>query len=509
MGSVEAVRRALREDPSRVRRLVKRLLQEQQVLGKLLPFVLATHPDYEAGEFHRRLCAALERFSVAVTMGESPRLIIVAPPRHGKTAIVSHRFPVAHMAWNPGHEIICASYGQDLADDNSGAARRIARSEEAVAVLPSLAPKPSDLDQVKKWTAGGSSFYATGVGGPATGKGAHVFIIDDPVKDWTDANSATKRDAAWNWFRSIASTRLAPGAGMIVMATRWHDDDLTGRLLAAPDADRWEVLHFEAISTGQIEGDWRQPGEALHPTRYPAADLEAKRTAMGATIFEALYQGRPVATGGGMFRASLWRRYEGDPRVLARQAASVWVTVDCANEDHDGACYSVIHVCGLFQTAEGQRVRVLAEYRGQWELPQLIDAHARARRAWPMASSSLIEYAANGIGLVQMARSRFSGVVAVKPKGDETYPGGSKETRAQYTLQGLESGVGPELPADEHALSESGENFAVGIINEHALFPAGKLKDRVDTLSQLMIRVLVQADRGTTLAERRRAFGLR
>lgn len=508
MGSVETVRRAMREDPERVRRMLRRIVQEAKVIGQLLPFVTATHPEFQVAEFHRRLCAALERFSVAVTMGEGPRLIIVAPPRHGKTKIASERFPVAHMAWNPGHEIICASYGQDLANDNSGAARRIARSEEAQALLPQLAPTPEDLDQVQKWTAGGSKYNAVGIGGPATGKGAHVFVVDDYVKDSASANSATKRDVAWDWFRAVASTRLAPGAGMIVMATRWHDDDLIGRLLAAPDGDEWEVLHFEAICTGQIDGDWRQPGEALHPARYPAAELERKRATLGATIFEALYQGRPVAVGGGMFRSSLWQRYQGNPRVLARSASAVWLTVDCANEDHTAACYSVIHVVGIFATSAGQRVRVLAEYRGQWEMPQLIEAHDRARREWPMASVSYIEYAANGIGLVQMARSRFTGIVAVKPRGDESYPGGDKVTRAQYTLQGLESGVGPELPSDEYAVSETGENFAVGIINEHAKFPAGVLKDRVDTLSQLMIRVLVQERRSYSIDDRRAMFGL-
>ena len=483
----------------------------------LLPFVTVTHPDYLVGEFHRRLCSALVRFSEGVARGESPRLIIVAPPRHGKTEIVSRRFPVAHMARNPGHTVICASYAAELARANSRAARAIARSREVAEIWPGLKVGEQvgtdTPDTVDHWgMTGGGIYHAAGIGGSMTGFGANLLVIDDPFKNAQEAESAARRELVWNEYLSSATTRLAPGGGVIIMATRWHDDDLTGRLLAAMergDGDRFEVLHFEAISTGQVLGDWRRPGEALHEERYGAAVLEQRRQVMGASRFEALYQGRPVADGGGAFRASLWRRYTGHPKIIAKQAIEVALTVDCANEANDEACYSVFHVVGRFQTAEGPRVRVLAEYRGQWELPALIDTLKRALSEWPSIGPVYIEYAANGIGLVQVARQFRAGVVPVKPRGDETYPGGSKETRAQFTLTGLESGVGPELPEDAHALNEAGENFAVGIINEHARFPAGKLKDRVDTLSQYMIRVLVTSQVGSVdIATRARMFGL-
>lgn len=498
---------AARKEAERVR--VQRELWAGEASEHLLPFVQLTHPKYQAGEFHKRVCAALERFSAAVTRGESPRLILVAPPRHGKTAIVCERFPVWHMGRNPGHGVACTSYTPMLAQQSSSRAREIAESEETLSVFPHLARVVNDPDRVGLWRAGGSSYLAAGVATVLTGFGAHVLVVDDPFKDWETANSAAYRQKIDDWFRSTASTRLEPGGGIIVMATRWHDDDLTGRLLAAMEAggEQWEVLHFEALSTGQIAGDWREVGEALHSDRYDKEDLVRKRTSMGATIFEALYQGRPIAIGGGMFRASLWKRYQGDPRVLAKQAAEVALTIDCANEDNADAAYSVIHVVGKFLTAEGVRVRVLGEYRGQWELPALQEAYHRALREWSTVGPVYIEYAANGIALWQLAQHR-PGVIAVKPRGDESYPGGSKETRAAYTLQGLESGAGPELPEDAHALSETGENFAVGIINEHAKFPAAKYKDRVDTLSQYMIRVLVIQQQSYTVTDRRKMFGL-
>lgn len=483
----------------------------------LLPFVTVTHPGCLVGEFHRRLCAALVRFSEAVARGESPRLIIVAPPRHGKTEIVSRRFPVAHMARNPGHSVICMSYAAELAAANSRAARAIARSREASEIWPGLKVGeqvgPDTPDTLDHWgITGGGVYHAAGIGGSMTGFGAHVLVIDDPFKNAQEAGSPARRELVWSEYLSTAQTRLAPGGGIIVMATRWHDDDLTGRLLAAMErgeGDRFEVLHFEALSTGQIEGDWRKPGEALHPERYDAAGLEKRRQVMGASRFEALYQGRPVADGGGAFRASLWRRYAGHPKIIAKQALEVALTVDCANEANEDACYSVFHVVGRFQTAEGPRVRVLGEYRGRWELPALIDTLKRVLAEWPSIGPVYIEYAANGIGLVQVARQFRAGVVPVKPRGDESYPGGSKETRAQFTLTSLESGVGPELPEDAYALNDAGENFAVGIINEHARFPAGKLKDRVDTLSQYMIRVLVNGQAGSVdIATRSRMFGL-
>jgi phage terminase large subunit-like protein len=178
----------------------------------------------------------------------------------------------------------------------------------------------------------------------------------------------------------------------------------------------------------------------------------------------------------------MFKRYQGDPREVSRSAREIIMSVDCANEEGASACWSVIHVFGLFSTPDGDRLRLLDEERGQWELPDLLAGYDRVCRRWPRAVKRLVEYAANGIALCQLR----SGTIRVNPKGDKDYPGGSKEQRAEYTLTALQSGLGPEVPEDQWA------PWADAFIEEHVSFPTGDNKDRVDTTSQVCIRVLVK-----------------
>lgn len=464
--------------------------------GDLLAFVELTHPEYLAGRVHEELCAKLMAFADALARKESPRLIICMPPRHGKTAIASQRFPVWVMGCQPRTEVICASYSDALAMDNSREARRIARSPEVAQVFPGLAMRMSkglayadrrreETDQVANWrVTNGGVYRAVGRGGSLTGRGARLLVLDDMLKDNEEADSATVRDGLWHWYQSTAYTRVGPGGGILVVTTRWHEDDLVGRLLRAQSteehADQWEVFNLAAIAE-QDEG-WRRAGEPLHPERWPLRSLYKIRATIGPRFWSALYQGEPRPDEGLKFRRSLWVRYKGDPEVVAQSARELILSVDCANEEGAAACYSVMHVFGLYTTPHGDRLRLLHEERGQWELPELLDRYDAVSARFPRLGRRLVEYAANGIALCQMR----PGTIRVPPRGDKDFPGGSKEQRAEYTLTALQSGLGPELPESRYA------PWAEAVIEEHAAFPVGKYKDRVDTVSQVCIRLMVK-----------------
>lgn len=263
---------------------------------ELLAFVQDTSPGYLTGWVHADICQRLERFSKAVTRGQSPRLIITMPPRHGKSHIVSERFPAWHLGRNPEHHVIVASYAADLANKFSKRARALVEHQATRETFPQFRLDP-DAQAVQDWgTTAGGGFRAAGVGGGITGMGAHVLVIDDPIKDAEEAHSPTIREKVWEWYTSTAYTRLLPGAGVLVIMTRWHGDDLVGRLLKQGG---WEVAHYPAIA--DEEEEHRAAGDALHPERYDLAQLQSIREAIGSYYFSALYQGRPTAREGQPF----------------------------------------------------------------------------------------------------------------------------------------------------------------------------------------------------------------
>lgn len=213
---------------------------------------------------------------------EEVRAVVSMPPRHGKTSTFLHAF-----AWlltlDPMRTHAFATYAQELANSKSRTARRLAR-DAGVALA-------DDAQNVREWrTTTGGGLLATGVGGPLTGQGiTGLGIVDDPVKNRQDAESALIRERTWEWFTDVFYTRLEPGASAIIVATRWHNDDLSGRLIA----DGWETINLPALNDA---------GEALWPERYPPTRLAEIREQVGAYTWASLYQGEPVPRGGAVFQ---------------------------------------------------------------------------------------------------------------------------------------------------------------------------------------------------------------
>lgn len=261
--------------------------------SNLLAFTQYTFPNYRVGAHHQRLAEALE----AVERGEITRLMVDMPPRHGKSELVSKRFPAWYIGKNPDKQIISASYGAKLAAGFGRHVRNIVGSTEFGRIFPdvSLAPDSKAKDE---WnTNHGGVYVAVGVDGASTGRGAHILNIDDPFKDRQDADSEVVREHVWDWYTSTAYTRLMPGSAIILTMTRWHQDDLAGRLLqeAANGADQWHRVSMPAINDA---------GEALWPDAYPIERLREIERAIGPRDWSALYQQDPKSLEGSLFKTT-------------------------------------------------------------------------------------------------------------------------------------------------------------------------------------------------------------
>jgi predicted phage terminase large subunit-like protein len=346
------------------RELAKRVLCRK----RLLPFVERTNPDYHAGWVHKDVCQRLEKFSEQVANKESPRLMLFMPPRHGKSTLASVAFPAWHLGRHPDHEFISCSYSGSLAMNFSRKVRQLLREP----VYKNIFEKTrlnKDSQSVESWnTDEGGGYVAAGVGGGITGKGAHVLLIDDPVKNREDAESENNRELTWDWYTSTAYTRLSPGGGVLVILTRWHDDDLAGRLLrfAEQGADQWEVVKYPAIA--EMEEPFRNEGEALHPERYNVDALEQIRKAIGPRDWSALYQQNPVSDEGDYFSRDMIRYYE--PDEVDYDKLRYYCAWDLAIGQRDRNDYSVGIVVGV---DEYDQLFVVDLIRGKYDGFELVE----------------------------------------------------------------------------------------------------------------------------------------
>jgi phage terminase large subunit-like protein len=312
-------------------------LNAEQVLARrvlmrrrLMPYVRHYRPQYKAGWVHELICRRLERFSQDVVDEKSPRVMLLVPPRHGKSTLVSEEFPGWHLGRVPTHEFISASYNISLPTGFSRKIRARLRDAEYQALFADAQLDP-DSQSVEQWllTKGGG-YLAAGVGGGITGKGAHILSIDDPVKNAEEADSIAVLDAIWDWYGSTAYTRLAPGGGVLITQTWWSEGDLAGRIqdLMREDHefDQFEIIKFPAIaeedeylttndtiwraSDGTDQPDdaqlLRRAGDALHPERYSLAALLKIRKTTQPRHWSALYQQNPVPDDGLYFTKEMF-----------------------------------------------------------------------------------------------------------------------------------------------------------------------------------------------------------
>lgn len=333
----EALTPTVTEDAPAVDPVQQELAKRELARRKLIEFILMFHGRYKAGWVHRDICNRLEQFSRDVAAEKSPRLMILMPPRHGKSQIASKLFPAWHFGHYPHHEIISASYNISLALEFSREAREVCKSDLYKKLFPGAKLNP-DINAAENWKfasetgVGAGGYVAAGIGVGITGKGAHVLIIDDPVKNEQEAESVDNRQKIWNWYLSSAYNRLAPGGGILVIQTWWHDDDLAGRLQQMmkdnPDdeyVDKFEVVKYPAIA--EEDEEFRLKGDALHPERYNLNSLLRIQRQYGgphSRYWSALYQQNPVPTEGAYFSKDMIVYRDGAPQNVTMDIYQAW-----------------------------------------------------------------------------------------------------------------------------------------------------------------------------------------
>jgi predicted phage terminase large subunit-like protein len=345
----------------------KELLARRNAKRSLVAFTKYRNPNYQAAEHHYKIAAALE----AVEDGTIKRLMIFMPPRHGKSELASRSFPAWFLGRNPSKQIIAASYNSELAGDFGREVRNIVNSPDFQNVFGDV-KLSQDSQAADRWhTNKQGSYVAAGVGTAITGRGADVLLIDDPVKDREEADSDIKRKRVKDWYTSTAYTRLMPGGAIVIIQTRWHEDDLAGWLLdeSTKGGEQWHVVSLPAIDSG---------GNALWPNWYGLDRLEAIRSVIGARDWSALYQQSPVPDGGGAFRREWFQFYEERPEDVAK-GCNLYMLIDAANEKRKTSDYTAIWVVALNEDGNYYAVDIV---RDRLNLTQRGDLVMRLHRKW-------------------------------------------------------------------------------------------------------------------------------
>lgn len=238
-------------------------------------YCLAMWRGFELAAHHQLIIDKLE----SVERGEILKLAIWVPPRHGKTLLADILYPLWFLGRNPQKSIITITYGQQLSDDIGRRVGNMMRDPIHRAIFPECRLADNAASMRRFSTTLGGHYYAVGRGGPITGRGAHLLLIDDPVKDAAEARSEVFRRGLHEWYSSVARTRLQPGGAIVLISTRWNEDDLPGRLLREAGGEDLQVLRLPAIA--ESDDSFRRAGEALWPAKFPLATLQQIRRDVG------------------------------------------------------------------------------------------------------------------------------------------------------------------------------------------------------------------------------------
>ncbi len=355
-----------REDKARAAELLEEKLR-RNAHRDLLSYAQYMIPNYRVNHHHEKIAQAL----MDCEAGLIDRLMITTPPRHGKSLLASVIFPGWYMGRNPGNEVIAAAYGKELISGFGRRLRNMVRDERQSDIFgPEAALSPESRARDMWLTNAGGVYRASGVGGGITGFGAHAGIIDDPVKSIEEADSPTVQRANWLWYQTDFYSRIMKGGFIVVIQTRWHEEDLAGKLLEAEEegGDVWHKVHFPAIN---------EKGEALWPDEYPVKHFDRIRALpdMTARMFNALYQGNPLPEEGNLFQDSWFKTYAKMPdtgRMRIYGASDYAVT-------YGGGDYTVHVVVGV---DADDHIWVLDFWRAQESSDVSVDAQLMLMDKW-------------------------------------------------------------------------------------------------------------------------------
>ncbi len=445
--------------------------------------------QYITALHHRAIAAALEQ----VELGLIPRLIINVPPRHGKSQLSSRMFPAWYEGRHPSDSIILATYSDKLSWDFGREVREIMEDSVYRQVFPEMALRTASVDRVET-TEGGKLFFV-GRGSAITGRGSIGLLIDDPIKDRVEADSLVTRNKLWAWYNQVAKTRLLSSVGWIVIIqTRWHEDDLVGRLTDPQNPDyspvegpKWKIIDLPALSLGVGDPLGRKAGDALWPQRFPVQYLEEMRAA-DPRGFQALYQGSPTPEKGNFFPADKIKTYgrnDRPPNDRLRFYASSDHAVS-TTQDRDKTC------CLMVGVDEDQNIWIMedlvwAHISTDQTVERMIDLMAKYKPLYWWAERGHISKSIGPFLRKRMLeRSTFTSVCEVTPVHD-------KKSRAQSIMARMAMGM-VYFPAFAPWWMEARQ--------ELLQFPFGARDDFVDALAWIGSGLGAQASPGAIRARK-------
>lgn len=447
----------------------------------LLNFTCFTYADYQVNWHHRVIARYLNKW----VRREIKRLMIFAPPRSGKSQLVSRQLPPFIHGLYPNARIISASYSADLATDMNYACQRIIDSDAYKQLFPQsrISSDKGLKSSEGRWQRNadgyeiighGGSYRCAGVNGSLTGKGCDYGILDDVIKNRLEADSPTYRKRILEWYTSTMRTRLEKDGCMLIMLTRWHEDDLAGRLLALaksdPEADQWEVLSFPAIKDIEKDplavDDPREMGEPLWPAKFDLANMMATKASSGTRDWNSIYQQRPTNEEGAIIKRHWWKFYDELPEGIETMMQA-W---DLTFKDTKSSDF----VAGFVGARKGANIYIVDRVHDRLSFTETIKAFENFCAKYKQAYEKVVEEAANGAALIDTLRNKIPGIIGVRPQG-------TKIARVNAVSPMVEAG-NVYLPNPERA------PWVNEVIEEFTSFPAGAHDDQVDALTHMLMR---------------------
>jgi predicted phage terminase large subunit-like protein len=429
----------------------------------LLAFAEHVYPGYKVGPHHQRLAKIFED----IANGKKKRVIVNIAPRHGKSELISYLAPAWFLGKFPHKKVIMASHTADLAVDFGRRVRNLVADDKYKDIFPQIELQ-QDSKSASRWgTNFKGEYFAIGVGGALAGRGADLFIIDDPHSEQEAKQMRPEVFLpAWEWFQSGPIQRLMPGGAIIVVMTRWSKLDLTGQIVRHmtqnEDADQWEVVEFPAILPS---------GKALWPEFWPVEELEAKRVSLDPRYWQAQYMQNPTAEEGALIKREWWQIWEGENPP---NCEFIIMSLDAAQESNNRADYNALTTWGVWLNEETNNYNIilLNSIKKRLEFPELKKMVFEEYREWE-PDAFIVEKKSNGAALYQELRRMGVPVSEFTPS-----KGQDKISRVNAVSDLFSSGIvwAPDV------------RWAKDVIEECNDFPSGSNDDLVDSTTQALLR---------------------
>ena len=456
----------------------------------LLDFTLYTKEDYKVNWHHELICDSIDDF---LEDPDRKRLMIFVGPGRGKSELISRRLPAYYFGRNPTKRIIAASYGADLSQRMNRDVQRIIDDEEYRKVFPDTQLSGKNVKNTSLGTHVRTSdmfeivnhrgyYRSAGIGQGITGMRFDLGIIDDPIKDAADAQSPRKKKMVYDWYDTTFITRAAPGAKVIMILTRWAEDDLAGRLLSDaeknPASDQWEILCFpEIYDENHIwahPDDQRENGDVLWPDFYPTEEVYARKASSQPKTWASMYQQLPSPDSGNIFHRDWFNYYTDLPEIEHRM-----LSVDCAFKETDSSDYVAMGVWGML----GANKYLLHYVKKRLDFPKTVEEILKIQAKFKGIRYTLVEDKANGSAVISTLKDTVPGMVPFHPKD-------SKIARANAVSQQVYAG-NIYIPDPYHGKNRIQRPWCVEgtdeFVNELVAFPYGANDDSVDMMVQMLL----------------------